>query len=47
MLINKNINYKEINLDINMNIEKIEAVWIELTDYKIYVVFIDHRIIVL
>ena len=49
MLINKNINYKEIKRDINMNIEKIEAVWIELSDYKLYVHvdFIDYRIIVL
>ena len=36
-LLNKNINYKVIRVEINMEIDKIEAVWIELTDYNIYV----------
>ena len=37
ILINKNINYKEIKMDLNMGVEKIEALWIELSDYKLYV----------
>ena len=35
ILVNKNINYKEISLDINMGVDKIEAVWIELSDFKV------------
>ena len=37
ILVNKNIKYKEIELKLNMDTEKIESVWIELSDFNIYV----------
>ena len=37
VLISKNIKFREVSMNLTINMAKIEAIWIELKDFKIYV----------